>query len=885
MKITFFIVKKMIIPYNYIDNSSGGKMTKKVNNKLTIMILLVAIILSTGIGYIMYCSLPNNEYHEELLGEDYAGTANLSCNSNLVYDDGNSITLANCVDCHFATDVLATNADKYDNICAYADSGFKFADGSSYKCISCTVQKKTLNCPTTTKSHPYTGQLIESGINCPDGSNPTNEVTGINAKSYSQHCAPDSNHQFATSCDVSWSITPASVTATANCNNKVYDGTKTAACNVTASGLKEGSIDKSDISCTFDSASAGSRTITCKNIKITGTSNYKLSSSQATTSARIYEAATISCPSPIYVGQTATCTVTANGATLKGSVASANSTYLGVTKSSSSSVTIQGVKATSSGVAVSGTFTVNNIDYSVTSNKVVVKNESITISSDVLNLEANGSTVNVKATVNSYNSASTVNWVTSDSTIVKITNGSKTGATITPGKSGTATVYATLTSNGHTYESKKLTFTVTSSVTVKGVVLGSDSKNISLLVGESKTISYSVNPSVVSQEVTCTSSDKTVATVSTKCVVTAIKKGNATITITSKADTTKSATANITVGEVLEVEGVTLNKSSISLEDGAQYTLVASILPTGAVDKNLNWSSNNEEVATVDNYGQVTATGVGNATITVKTSNNKTATCTVTVTDATGMGETDKSNVNTLKTLGLNVTPLDFSPSKLVYNVTVPYEVESVTYSSTLTDAKSDYVEGFSGNRTVDLRVGLNTFTIKVQAEDNSVKTYVLNISRENEDGYVYLTRDITVDGYNLDFENNIMEYTLNIKGEDKVKFNIITNSDAYEYEISGNDKLVNGSVITVTVHNDDETIEEVYRFNVVSTKSSSDDNQSSNVVHNVPNTDLSVPNIILIAVVCFVIVGASIVYAQSIRARKRFEEKKKNKKDDEKDS
>lgn len=69
------------------------------------------------------------------------------------------------------------------------------------------------------------------------------------------------------------------------------------------------------------------------------------------------------------------------------------------------------------------------------------------------------------------------------------------------------------------------------------------------------------------------------------------------------------------------VSGVTLNKSALSLGNGETETLVATVLPSNAGNKNVTWSSSNESVATVSNNGLVTAVGnIGdNAKITVTT--------------------------------------------------------------------------------------------------------------------------------------------------------------------------------------------------------------------------------------------------------------------------
>lgn len=82
------------------------------------------------------------------------------------------------------------------------------------------------------------------------------------------------------------------------------------------------------------------------------------------------------------------------------------------------------------------------------------------------------------------------------------------------------------------------------------------------------------------------------------------------------------------------VTGVTLDKTTLSLEAGKEETLTATVEPTNATNKTVAWSSSDDTVATVDTNGKVTAVKAGTATITVTTADgNETATCAVTVTD------------------------------------------------------------------------------------------------------------------------------------------------------------------------------------------------------------------------------------------------------------
>ncbi len=82
----------------------------------------------------------------------------------------------------------------------------------------------------------------------------------------------------------------------------------------------------------------------------------------------------------------------------------------------------------------------------------------------------------------------------------------------------------------------------------------------------------------------------------------------------------------------IKVESINLDKTTLSIKEGSNYTLIATITPNDATNKSIDWSSDNENVAKVEN-GKITAISEGIATITAKTKDGGfTATCKVTVT-------------------------------------------------------------------------------------------------------------------------------------------------------------------------------------------------------------------------------------------------------------
>ena len=120
-----------------------------------------------------------------------------------------------------------------------------------------------------------------------------------------------------------------------------------------------------------------------------------------------------------------------------------------------------------------------------------------------------------------------------------------------------------------------------------------------------------------------------------------------TVTATNASGSdSKEYTLNIKSATV-PVTGVTLNPTSLSLFTGDNATLTATVEPGNATNKNVTWSSDKPEVATVEN-GEVTAKAAGTVTITATAADGSgvSATCTVTVTDKTYTISADPTALN-----------------------------------------------------------------------------------------------------------------------------------------------------------------------------------------------------------------------------------------------
>ena len=161
---------------------------------------------------------------------------------------------------------------------------------------------------------------------------------------------------------------------------------------------------------------------------------------------------------------------------------------------------------------------------------------------------------------------------------------------------------------------------------------------LSLFVDASETLTATVAPEDASdRDVTWESDDDTIATVTPDGTVTAVAPGQTIITATT-SDRNRTATCTVTVTQ--PVSSITLDKTELPLFAGNSDTLNATIAPDNASKKDLTWTSDRSDIATVtensDGTVTVNAKAPGEATITAAATDgsNVKAACKVTVTRA-----------------------------------------------------------------------------------------------------------------------------------------------------------------------------------------------------------------------------------------------------------
>ena len=184
----------------------------------------------------------------------------------------------------------------------------------------------------------------------------------------------------------------------------------------------------------------------------------------------------------------------------------------------------------------------------------------------------------------------------------------------------------------------------------------------------------------------------------------------------------------------------------------------------------------------------------------------------------------NRSSDNTLKSLSVSKGSLDpaFDSSKTTYSINVDNDVTKIDVDALPTDEKASV--SISGN--TNLKEGMNTITIKVTAENESVKTYTSNVNRkksgntnkEVEKSSNNLLKSLLVGDGTLKpaFDSNTTEYAVTVGNDvNYLDLKAYAQDSKAKVSISGNENLKVGKntiSITVTAENGAQRI---YTINV----------------------------------------------------------------------
>lgn len=386
---------------------------------------------------------------------------------------------------------------------------------------------------------------------------------------------------------------------------------------------------------------------------------------------------------------------------------------------------------------VKATFTVN---VTQRANRVDVTNANNSASQKV----AVGQQITYKATVTPSNVDQAVIWTTSDASVATVDeNGVITGV-----NKGTATITATSKDFEKAYNTRTVdvvdavsSITISTNDTVNAVQTGENAYTIQK-GNTSVTFNKEVLPAEAEQTVTWSSSNPSIATVNNNGSVTGKLGGDVVITATANDGSGTSQSINIHVNA--PVTGINVRPatgSTSAIAKGATTQLEATVGPTDASDKRVEWSSENTAIATVDANGLVTAVAPGSVKIyaTAKDGSNTVGFLAITVQKPVESILLTANNTFVYKNSTLAITPT-ISPADAA-NKTVEW-----------TSSNPEIATVDAGGRVVGKKSG--TVTITATAKDKAgafatfavtVITPVTNIKLTSEKNYVNVGKTMQI--------------------------------------------------------------------------------------------------------------------------------------------
>jgi len=181
-----------------------------------------------------------------------------------------------------------------------------------------------------------------------------------------------------------------------------------------------------------------------------------------------------------------------------------------------------------------------------------------------------------------------------------------------------------------------------------------------------------------------------------------------------------------------------------------------------------------------------------------------------------------KSKDTSLKSLKVNGKKVLLEKEKFLYELEVDYSVLDLEIEAIANDKKAKVII----EKPEELVVGENRIVIKVIAEDGTECSYVLLVQRKRLLSKENRILSLLIDGYDLSFDKDKLEYSLKIDTEEKLNIEVILMDELSKYQIFGNHKLKDGSKIKIVVkaENGDELI---YTIKIIQER----DGNSSSVI------------------------------------------------------
>ena len=367
-------------------------------------------------------------------------------------------------------------------------------------------------------------------------------------------------------------------------------------------------------------------------------------------------------------------------------------------------------------------------------------------------------------------------------------------------------------------------------VEVSGVRLNYEELNIGL--GETIQLIATIEPeNARNTEVLWSSSNLDVVSVDSEGNITALGEGTSIVKVITKdggfiaevkvvvsCNSTK-ATEDIENNDTennektIKVKGVSLNKTTLTLNVGETSTLIAKVQPSNATNKNVTWVSSNPNIVSVDLNGNIKTLKPGTVTITVTTQEGKyTARITITVKEKS-VSEPENNNPESNIPTDIKVTGVTLNKTTLTLTEGETSKLIATLNPSNATNKNVTWVSSNPNVVSVDANGNIKslktgTATITVITQDGNYKANCQVQVNEKTASYSVIFTPYSQDatGAVMQYNVSVMKNNKEFSDYDKIIYNgakvgTYLSSKQYNSNISNATIwLKDGSKVTATV-------------------------------------------------------------------------------------
>ena len=255
------------------------------------------------------------------------------------------------------------------------------------------------------------------------------------------------------------------------------------------------------------------------------------------------------------------------------------------------------------------------------------------------------------------------------------------------------------------------------------------------------------------------------------------------------------------------LSGLALSNGSLSPTFNANTTSYTSTINASSVTIS---ATKGDTYQTISGTGSKTLKyGKNTFNIVVKSESGSSKTYTIVITRPD-----NRNSDNYLKSLTVDKGSISFKKETLNYSLNVAKDVTSIKITAAVNDSTASFVSGY-GPRSVNLSYGLNKILIKVQAENEEVRTYTINVTRDDDRSTNNDLKSINLSSGSIVFTKDVTEYSMSV-AYDVTKIDVVATPEDSKSKVSvvSPDLVVGNNVILITVTSENGQ-SKAYKINV----------------------------------------------------------------------